>query len=167
MTMHPTIWEFTRSPCAQPHACPTQQISFLTVLHGRIIWISSQLSVMRRPYMCSSSVSDRNHTPLSGDLSQIFVLENVSHSCNHQHPLSAREAFSIRPSLARKYSNCVLVVVINTPSQLESYSSPSQFGEDVYKLLMCRKVLHMYCFPLHHVSENNILSQCVSIYHET
>jgi hypothetical protein len=35
------------------------------------------------------------------------------------------------------------------------------------KLLMCRKVLHLYCFPLHHVSEDKILSQCVLIYHET
>jgi hypothetical protein len=91
---------------------------------------------------------------LMGSLSgRLCVLEDVSRSCNHQHSLSAREAFSIRPSLARKYSNFVLVVVINTPSQLERYSSPSQFGEDVCNLLMCRKVLHVYCFPLHHVSE--------------
>ena len=27
-----------------------------------------------------------------------------------------------------------------------------RFGEDIYNLLMCRRVLHMYCFPLHHVS---------------
>ena len=27
------------------------------------------------------------------------------------------------------------------------------FGEDIYNLLMCRKVLHVYCFPLHHVSD--------------
>jgi hypothetical protein len=86
--------------------------------------------------------------------------------CNHQHSLSAREAFSIRPNLAQKYSNFVLVVVINTPSQLERYYAPSkfltevlelrigkQFGEDICNLLMCRKVLHVYFFPLHHVSD--------------
>jgi hypothetical protein len=83
MTMHPTLWDFTRSPCAQPQARPTLQISFLTVLHRRIIWSSSQLSVRRRPSLRSNSVSDRNHTPLSGALSQVCVLENVS--CNHQH----------------------------------------------------------------------------------
>jgi hypothetical protein len=27
-----------------------------------------------------------------------------------------------------------------------------RFGEDICNLLMCRKVLHMYCFPLHHIS---------------
>jgi hypothetical protein len=86
MTMHPTLWEFTRSPCAQPQARPTQQISFLTALHRRIIWSSSQLSVRRRPSLRSSSVSDRNHTPISGALSQVCVLEDVSRSCNHQHP---------------------------------------------------------------------------------
>jgi hypothetical protein len=108
MTMHPTLWDFTRSPCAQPQARPTLQISFLIALHRRIIWSSSQLSVRRRPSLRSSSVSDRNHTPLSGALSQVCVLENVSRSCNHQHSLSAREAFSTRPSLSRKYSNFVL-----------------------------------------------------------
>jgi hypothetical protein len=107
-TLHPALWEFTRSPCAQPQARPTLQISFLTALHRRIIWSSSQLFVRRRPSLCSSSVSDRNHTPLSGALSQVCVLKNVSLSCNHQHSLSAREAFSTRPSLSRKYSNFVL-----------------------------------------------------------
>jgi hypothetical protein len=81
----PNSWEFTRSPCAQPQARPTQQISFLTVLHRRIIWSSSQLSVRRRPSLHSSSVSDRNHTPISGALSQVCVLEDVSRNCNHQH----------------------------------------------------------------------------------
>jgi hypothetical protein len=103
MTMHPTLWDFTRSPCAQPQARPTLQISFLTALHRRIIWSSSQLSVRRRPSLCSNSVSDRNHTPLSGDFSQVCKMENVSHSCNHQHSLSAREAFFIMPSLTRMY----------------------------------------------------------------
>jgi hypothetical protein len=36
------------------------------------------------------------------------VLEDVSRSCNHQHSLLAREAFSTRPSLSRKYTNFVL-----------------------------------------------------------
>jgi hypothetical protein len=85
--MHPTLWDFTRSPCAQPQARPTLQISFLTALHRRIIWSSSQLPVRRRPSLRSSSVSDRNHTPLSGAFSQVCKLENVSHSCNHQHNL--------------------------------------------------------------------------------
>jgi hypothetical protein len=26
-------------------------------------------------------------------------------------------------------------------------------GEDICNLLVCRKVLHMYCFPLHHISD--------------
>jgi hypothetical protein len=83
--MHPDSWEFTRSPCAQPQARPTQQVSFLIALHRRIIWSSSQLSVRRRPSLHSSSVSDRNHKPISVALSQVCVLEDVSHSCNHQH----------------------------------------------------------------------------------
>jgi hypothetical protein len=62
------------------------------------------------------------HTQLMGFLSwsthSVCVLEDVSRSCNHQHSLSAREAFSTRPSLSWKYSNFVLVVIINTPSQL-------------------------------------------------
>jgi hypothetical protein len=108
MKMHPTIWDFTHSPCAQPQACPTLQISFLTVLHTRIIWSSSQLSIRRRPSLHSSSVSDKNHTPLLGDFSQVCKLENVSCRCNHQHSLSAREAFSTRPILSHKYLNFIL-----------------------------------------------------------
>jgi hypothetical protein len=84
----------------------------------------------------SISVSERNHTPISWahpthglphrPTHSVCVLEDVSRSCNHQHSLSAREAFSIRPSLSRKYSNFVLAVIINTPSQLGRYSSPGQ-----------------------------------------
>jgi hypothetical protein len=120
MTMHPTLWDFTRSPCAQPHARPTMQITFLTALHRRIIQSSSQLSVWRRSSLRSSSVSDRNHTPSSGislrfvswrishiaamiHISQVCKLENVSHSCNHQQSLSARESFFIMPSLTWMY----------------------------------------------------------------
>jgi hypothetical protein len=103
VTMHPTLWDFTRSPCAQPKARPTLQIFFPIVLHMRIICSSSQLPVRRRPSPRSCSVSDRNHTPLSGDLSQVCKMENVSRSCNHQLSLSAREAFFIMPSLTQMY----------------------------------------------------------------
>jgi hypothetical protein len=77
----PNSWEFTRSPCAQPQARPTQQISFLTALHRRIIWSSSQLSVRRRPSLRSSSVSDRNHTPISGALSQVDSISLCPGEC--------------------------------------------------------------------------------------
>jgi hypothetical protein len=56
----------------------------------------------------------------------VCVLEVVSRNCNHQHSLSSREAFSTRPSFSRKYSNFVLVVIINSPSQLGRYSPPGQ-----------------------------------------
>jgi hypothetical protein len=107
--------------CAQPQARLTQQIFFLTALHMRIIWSSSRLSVSRRPAQRSSSVSDRNHTPISGALSQVCVLEDVSRTCNHQHSLSAREAFSTRPSLSRKYSNFVLASVLVKISTISSW----------------------------------------------
>jgi hypothetical protein len=104
MTMHPTLWDFTCSPCAQSQARPTLQITFLIVLHRRIIWSSSQLSIWRRSSLHSNSVSNRNHTPFSGAFSQfvswrmshiaaiihipqVCKLENVSHSCNHQNHL--------------------------------------------------------------------------------
>ena len=102
MTMHPSLWDFTYSPCAQPQARPTLQISFLTMLQRRIIWSSSQFSV-RRPSLHSSSISNKNHTSLSGAFSQVCKLGNVSHSCNHQHSLSARKAFFIMLSLTRMY----------------------------------------------------------------
>jgi len=86
--MHPTPWDFTSSPCAQPQAHPTLHISFLTTLHGKIIWIYSKLYVSRMPSLCSNYVSDRNHTPLSGDFSQVCKLDNVSRSCNHQHEVA-------------------------------------------------------------------------------
>jgi hypothetical protein len=77
----PNSWEFTRSPCAQPQARPTQQISFLIALHRRIIWSSSQLSVRRRPSLRSSSVSDRNHTPNSWALSQVDSISLCPGGC--------------------------------------------------------------------------------------
>jgi hypothetical protein len=58
--------------CAQPQARLTQQIFFLTALHRRIIWSSSQLSVRRRPPQRSSPVSDRNHTPISEHYNQVW-----------------------------------------------------------------------------------------------
>jgi hypothetical protein len=68
-------------------------------------------------------VSERKNTPISWahpthglshrSTHSICVLEDVTRNCNHQHSLLARDAFSIRPSLARKYSNFVLAVVIN------------------------------------------------------
>jgi hypothetical protein len=81
MTMHPTLWEFTRSPCAQPQTHPTQQISFLSALHRRIIWSYSQLSVRRRPSLHSSYVSDRNHTPISGSVSQVHSISLCPGEC--------------------------------------------------------------------------------------
>jgi hypothetical protein len=66
----------------------------------------------------SISVSERNDTSISWahpthglshrPTHSDCVLEDVSRSYNHQHSLSAREAFSTRPSLSRKYSNFVL-----------------------------------------------------------
>jgi hypothetical protein len=87
----------------------------------------------------SISVSERNNTPISWahpthgishrPIHSVCVLEDVSHNCNHQHSLSAREAFYTRPSLSRKYSNFVLAVIINTPSQLGRYFPPGQVSQ--------------------------------------
>jgi hypothetical protein len=95
----------------------------------------------------SISVLERNDTPISWahptrglshkPTHSVYVLEDVSKSCNHQHSLSAREAFSTRPSLTK-----VLDLRLG-----------KRFGEDICNMLMCRKVLHMYSFPLHHVSD--------------
>jgi hypothetical protein len=78
----------------------------------------SWASFPHRGTQCSISVSERNDTPISWahpthglshrPTHSVCVLEDVSHSCNHQHSLSTREAFSTRPSLSRKYSNFVL-----------------------------------------------------------
>jgi hypothetical protein len=97
---------------------------------------SSWSSSLHRGTQGSISVSERNYTPIScahpthglslRPTHSVCVLEDVSHSCNNQHSLSAREAFSTRPSLLRKYSNFVLVVIINTPSQLGRYSPLGQ-----------------------------------------
>jgi hypothetical protein len=59
------------------------------------------------------SPSQRGTTHPSHGLSHrpthsVCVLEDVSHNSNHQHSLSAREAFSSRPSLSQKYLNFIL-----------------------------------------------------------
>jgi hypothetical protein len=77
----PNSWEFTCSPCAQPHARPTQKISFLTALHRRIIWSSFQISARRRPSLRSSSISDKNHTPISRDFSQVDSISLFPGEC--------------------------------------------------------------------------------------
>jgi hypothetical protein len=161
----------TCSPMLSHRHVQLNRSSFSLCYIGESSKVSSQLSAQRRPAQRHSFVSDRNHISISWahpshglslkSTQSVCVLEDVSRSCNHQHSLLAREAFSIMPSLVRKYSNFVLVVIINTPSQLERYSSPGQFGEDVYNMLMCRKILLVYCFPLHHVSEKlNFISTC-------
>jgi hypothetical protein len=53
--------------------------------HKINIWSSSQLSEWRRSSLRFSFVSDRNHTPFSGDFSQVCKLENISHGCNDPH----------------------------------------------------------------------------------
>jgi hypothetical protein len=125
---------------------------------------NSWASSLHRGTQRSISVSERNYTPISWahpthglslrPTHSVCVLEDVSRNCNHQHSLSAREAFSIRPSLtevlelrlgcshqhslstrevfstrpslSRKYSNFILEIIINTPSQLGRYSPPGQ-----------------------------------------
>jgi hypothetical protein len=67
--------------CAQPQARLTQQIFFLTTLHRRIIWSSSQLSVRRRPTQHSISISDRNHTPNSWALSRVDLISLCPGGC--------------------------------------------------------------------------------------
>jgi hypothetical protein len=84
----------------------------------------------------SISVLERNNTPISWahpthglshrPTHSVCVLEDVSRSCNHQHSLSAKEAFFIRPILSHKYSNLFLVKVIKTHSHLGRYSPPVQ-----------------------------------------
>jgi hypothetical protein len=38
----------------------------------------------------------------------VYVLEDVSRSCNNQHSLLARESLFTRPSISQKYSNFIL-----------------------------------------------------------
>jgi hypothetical protein len=52
--------------CAQPQACPTQQISFSLCLIGESSGVSSQLSAQRRPVHRFISVSERTTHPTHG-----------------------------------------------------------------------------------------------------
>jgi hypothetical protein len=108
----------TRSPVLIHRHVQLNKSSFSLCYIGESFGVSSQLSAQRMPTQCSSSVPDRNHTPISWahpthglslrSTHSVCFLEDVSCSCNHQHSLSAREAFSTRPSLSQKYSNFVL-----------------------------------------------------------
>jgi hypothetical protein len=80
------------------------------------------------------------------------VLEDVSRSYNHQHSLSAREAFSTRPSLSQKYSNFVLASSLVKISAICSWVGR-----------YCTCTVFLCTMSLIY----DILSQCVSIYHET
>jgi hypothetical protein len=138
--MHPTLWDFTRSPCAQPQACPTLQISFLIALHRRIIWIYSQLSVRRRPSLHSKYVSDKNHTPLSGDLSQVCVLENVSRSCNHQQPCP--QCFSHSKPFIFLF---LYFILFASPLKKVSFLSlPFLFIQDIFKSVFADECIYSH-----------------------
>jgi hypothetical protein len=63
------------------------------------------------------------HSP-SGQVSHKVLKLRLG--CSRQHSLSARDVFSTRPNLSRKYLNFVLAIIINTPSQLGRYSPPGQ-----------------------------------------
>jgi hypothetical protein len=115
--MHPTLWDFACSPCAQPHAHPTLQIAFLT-RESFVFLINSHnggghlyvpaLSQIGTTHP-SQGISLRfvswrkSHIVAMIHISQVCKLENVSHSYNHQHSLLAREAFFIIPSLTQMY----------------------------------------------------------------
>jgi hypothetical protein len=99
-----------RSPVLSHRHVQLNRSSFSLRYTGESFGVSSKISAQRRLAQRSSSVSDRNHTPNSGALSQVCALEDVSRSCNNQHSLSARETFSTRASLSRKYSNFVLAI---------------------------------------------------------
>jgi hypothetical protein len=65
-TMHPTHRIFHMFTCAQPQACPTQQIFFLIVLHRRIIWsIISTLCI------------EENNKPITWVASPLRVVNNI------------------------------------------------------------------------------------------
>jgi hypothetical protein len=66
---------------------------------------NSWASSLHRGIQCSTSISERNYSPISWEhpthglslkpTPSVCVPEDVSHNCNHQHSLSAREAFSV------------------------------------------------------------------------
>jgi hypothetical protein len=109
---------------------------------------------LHRGTQCSISVSERNNTPIScahpthglshRPTHSFCVMEDVSHSCNHQHSLSAREAFSTRPSISRKYSSFVLALIINTLSQLRRYSPPGQVSWKYSNFVFPRSLVKIY-----------------------
>jgi hypothetical protein len=73
------------------------------------------------------------------------VLEDISRSCNHQHSLSAREAFSTRPSLSQKYSYFVLASGLVKISTI--CSCVGRYCTCIAQVYcMCRKVLHVYVY---------------------
>jgi hypothetical protein len=91
----------------------------------------------------------KSHIAAMIHISQVCKLENVSHSCNHQHSLSDREAFSTRPSLSHEILELFL---------------GKWFGEDICNLFMSRKILHMYCLSLHHISDiRYLISMCFDL----
>jgi hypothetical protein len=99
---------------SSPHSGTQCPISVSERKNTPISWASSP----HRSTQHSIFVLGRNDTPIlwahpTHGLSHrmthlVYVLEDVSRSCNHQHSLSTRETFSIGPSLQRKYSNIVL-----------------------------------------------------------
>jgi hypothetical protein len=103
----------TPNSWASPHSDTQHSIYVSERNHTPNSWASSPHTGSQ----CSISVSERNHTPISWahpthglslrSTYSVCVQEDVSRSYNHQHSLSAREAFSTRPSLSPKYSNFV------------------------------------------------------------
>jgi hypothetical protein len=116
--MHPTLWDFTRSPCAQPQARPNSTDRFSTGQSCGVLLNS--LNGGGHCYV-PSFVSGRNHVPFLGAFSQVCKLrerfhiatmihtsqvcklDSVSHNCNHQRSLLARETFFIMPSPTQMY----------------------------------------------------------------
>ena len=117
MTIHPALWDFTRSPCAQPQARPTLQIAYLTEESYGVLLNSHNGG----GHLYIPTLSQIGTTHPSQGISLMFVrwrishiatmihfswvckLKNVSNSCNHQHSLLAREAFFIMLGLTRMY----------------------------------------------------------------
>jgi hypothetical protein len=89
-TTHPSHGHTQFMGFLTPHRGPQRSISLSEMNNTPISWAHPTHGLSHRP----------THT--------FYVLEDVSRSCNHQHSLSVREAFSTRPSLSQKYSNFVL-----------------------------------------------------------
>jgi hypothetical protein len=126
----PNSWDFPHV-----HLCSVTGMSNSTYILSHCVTQENHLEYhLNSLHRGGSFFLDRNHTPISWALSRVCVLEDVSRNCNHHHSLSSREAFSTRPSISWKYLKFVLVLVINTPSQLERYSPPSQILTEVLEL---------------------------------